>query len=106
MSVTVLSVGMSNRPSTLSKPVTVGVGVLCLLIVAYSLVVAQQILLGVIACALVLAVAVAFRLVAAMLRFVAAVERGADALESMAQNGSSPSHARDDGARNRPEDRW
>jgi hypothetical protein len=85
--------------------------VLCVLVLAYSLVVAGQILLGVLVCVLVYGLLLAYYLLDALLRFVDATERIADALERTAGDGSFETVTRSDrsrseGSRDHLEDRW
>ncbi|SFR44457.1 hypothetical protein SAMN04487947_1519 [Halogeometricum rufum] len=106
---------MSDQPSAPSRGVKAGVAVLCLLVLAYSVVVAGQILLGVLFCALVYGLFLAYYLLGAFVRLVDSVERIADALEGRAdQTGhrvadgtrSRDDRSRSEGSRDHLEDRW
>lgn len=92
---------MSTRPSSRSLAVAIVTAMLCLLVLGYSLVVAGQLLLGVLFCVLVVGLVVAYRLLGAFLRFVDAVERIADTLERRndAQGARTPRSHPDDGSR-------
>lgn len=73
----------------LSKRARIALAAFCVVVMAYSLVVAGQILLGALVCALVVTAVLAYRLVGAFYRFVAAAERIAAALESREGTGGS-----------------
>jgi hypothetical protein len=94
--------------------------VLCLLVLAYSVVVAGQILLGVLFCALAYGLFLAYYLLGAFVRLVDSIERIADALEARGDEGrlrdavdarsgdarSRGERSRSGGSRDHPEDRW
>lgn len=82
----------------LSKRARIALGAFCVVVMAYSLVVAGQILLGALVCAVVVTAVVAYRLVGAFYRFVAAAERIAAALESREGTGRSTGLDSPDGA--------
>jgi hypothetical protein len=104
----------SNRGP--SRGVKAAAAVLCVLVLAYSLVIAGQILLGVLVCILVYGLFLAYYLLDALLRFVDATERIADALERTAGDGglvaadrgnrSHDDRSRSEGSRDHLEDRW
>lgn len=81
----------SRSPSTgrLSKRTKIALAAFCMLVMLYSVVIAGQILLGVLACGFVVTAVLAYRLVGAFYRFVAATERIAAALESREGTGRS-----------------
>ncbi|ELZ26298.1 hypothetical protein C474_21416 [Halogeometricum pallidum JCM 14848] len=85
---------MAETPSPtpsgrLSKRTQIALAAFCTLVMLYSVVIAGQILLGVLACGFVVTAVVAYKLVGAFYRFVAATERIAGALESREGTGRS-----------------
>lgn len=85
----------------LSKRARIALGAFCVVVMAYSLVVAGQILLGALVCALVVTVVLVYRLVGAFYRFVAAAERIAAALESREGTGRTTGADSPDGTNRR-----
>jgi len=103
----------SNRGP--SRGVKAAAAVLCVLVLAYSLVIAGQILLGVLVCILVYGLFLAYYLLGAFVRLVDSIERIADALEVRAgETGprvadgtrSRDDRSRSEGSRDHLEDRW
>ncbi|MDS0298477.1 hypothetical protein NDI76_06965 [Halogeometricum sp. S1BR25-6] len=85
----------------LPKRTRIALAAFCALVMLYSIVIAGQLLLGVLACGVVWTAVVGYRLVGAFFRFVDATERIADALESSERRGRNRSAGYDspDGGR-------
>ncbi|SFR44455.1 hypothetical protein [Halogeometricum limi] len=87
---------MSSTPPTLSRRTKIALALLCFLVLAYAVVIAGQILLGVMFCAFVYSLVLAYYLVQAFSRFVGGVERIASALEAIAER-ENPTFVAGDG---------